>query len=120
MSIVKLPGKPPRKVKNLGWLLRNWQKVSAFSVVAHTSNGLDAKLTAHLRDGGGYETEFQSRAVLWRFLKRPVFLTLPLDWFGRRGKIYAERDEHPCHVYGCVHRGHHKTHNGALGFERQE
>lgn len=80
------------KVKNLGWLLRNWREVESFRVSApalslsysRVISGMppDAILTANLRGGGEYVTEYVSAHVLASFLHRPVFDTLPVDWYG--------------------------------------
>lgn len=74
-------GKP---VKNLGWLLRNWQLVKSFTVIPHpeVSQGSqpDAVLIAHLKGNGEYQTGFASREILKDWLNRPVFRGLPVEW----------------------------------------
>lgn len=73
-----------KQVKNLGWLLRNWQQVSGFTVSPHpeVSRGFqpDCVLIAHLKGGGEYQTGFSSAEILKRWLKRPVFKGLSVDW----------------------------------------
>lgn len=87
-----------KRVRNLGWLLRNWTNVAQFSVCAidHTLNGFDAghdcMLVAQLRDGGQYVTTFASVWVLWAFLHRPVFYGLVLNWFGEWFHLYQSED----------------------------
>lgn len=73
-----------KPVKNLGWLLRNWQKVERFVVEPYQGETpvCDAWLTAICRDGTTYRTPFASKEVLRDWLNRPVFRTLPLNWFG--------------------------------------
>lgn len=80
-ATVTRPGKPTRKVQNLGWLLRNWKEVERFEVNEpfKKSDG-EALLRAHLKDGGEYTTVFASASVLWDFLHRPVFFGLSLQW----------------------------------------
>ena len=59
----------PRRVKNLGWLLRNWRNVRRFYRV-------DSFLIAEIRGGdwsGFYCCDWASEAVMLDWLKRPVF-----------------------------------------------
>ncbi len=75
-------GKP---VKNLGWMLRNWQDIRSIAITPHppiAGGGLqpDAVLTAIMRDGRKYETGFSDAGILERFLDRPVFRGLPIIW----------------------------------------
>jgi len=72
-ATVSKPGEKPRTVKNLGWLLRNWQGVRSFQLDLTPDSRDDLRLVAHLRDGGRYETDFASLTVCWRWLSRPVF-----------------------------------------------
>lgn len=72
-----------RKVKNLGWLLKNWQEVDHFDVEEGKGFPVsDAIMTAHLRDGGKYITDWASREVMANWLNRPVFRGLTVNWFG--------------------------------------
>lgn len=70
-----------RKVKNLGWLLRNWQKVESFCFDYRPDDKrmVDGQLVANLRDGGKYVTDYASLSVCWNWLDRPVFRGLPLQ-----------------------------------------
>jgi hypothetical protein len=77
-----------KPVQNLGWLLRNWQAVERMAwswpteeARSHDSRA-EAVLTAFLKDGRRYETEFCSKTVLWEFCHRPVFYSLPVDFYG--------------------------------------
>lgn len=82
MAVVRrTPGGAIRKVKNLGWLLRNYGEVASLEVV-NGSDGNEAMLIAHLRDGGYYVTDYASRAVLSRWLNRSIFHGLTLHWYG--------------------------------------
>jgi hypothetical protein len=108
------------QVRNLGWLLRNWTAVERFTVrrpdvriravdgfvyrtpasavpagaeiIADDGLQPDAILTAHLRDGGEYSTSYASASMLWRFLHRPIFLSLSVDWYGTAMIIGAHAD----------------------------
>ena len=81
-------GEKYKKVKNLGWLLRNWKLVRKFHVIKSSNPDDDAYLIAILRDGGRtYETGFASRKVLWEFLDRPVFRGAKLLWSEVDGTI---------------------------------
>ena len=66
-----------REVKNLGWLLRHWREVSGFTF--HTEHSETCGiLTASLKCGGFYRTNFADTVVCFDFLRRPVFDTLNL------------------------------------------
>lgn len=94
-------------VRNLGWLLRNWKLIERFEVRVHPKRALecpglppDAYLTAYgervngrtgKREGFFYQTDYASDHVLARFLDRPVFRGLPIDWYGERMAIGDER-----------------------------
>lgn len=81
-AILSRPGKPTRKIQNLGWLLRNWKEVESFTVSEHFMKQRDGDvcLRAHLKDGGTYAIPFASAEVCWNFLHRPVFYGLPMQW----------------------------------------
>ena len=66
-----------REVKNLGWLLRNWRSVSDFTFETQHSATCGI-LTANLKAGGFYRTNFADTVVCFDFLRRPVFDTLNL------------------------------------------
>lgn len=78
-----------KKVKNLGWLLRNWKNVKEFRVYTQnlTNPADDAILTAEMLDGRVYETGFADKITLNRFLRRPVFYGLVVVWDGERRLI---------------------------------
>jgi hypothetical protein len=83
-SYVTQNGKRTR-VKNLGWLLRNWKLVKSFHIYPYPETGEpglkpDAFLVAALDKDGTYETGFQSAKILERFLARPVFYGLACTW----------------------------------------
>lgn len=75
-ATVTIGGKT-KAVKNLGWLLRNWQDVSAFTL--HRRAGGAALLVAHLRHGGNFTSDFASFSVAQGFLDRPVFRGVPVE-----------------------------------------
>ncbi len=72
-----------RYVKNLGWLLRNWKQVEAFTLEDHPAvedRGMkpEVLLTAQLRDGRRYVTGFMCANICRDWLNRPVFRGLPI------------------------------------------
>lgn len=77
-TILKRWGKPAKEVKNLGWLLNNWQEVLRFEILKG-KNDNECQLTAILKDGGYYMTDFASFVVCLGFLDRPIFRTSNLD-----------------------------------------
>jgi hypothetical protein len=89
-STVTRSGKE-RKVKNLGWLLRNWKNI----VRIHVSTGKllnasdDAYMWVEMRDGSTYETGWADRGVCWDWLDRPVLRGAPLDWHREDGTIFT-------------------------------
>lgn len=50
-SIVLRANQKPIKVKNLGWLLRNWSKVVSIGFNFQPKNMQDGELIASMRDG---------------------------------------------------------------------
>jgi hypothetical protein len=81
-----------RRVKNLGWLLRNWKSVERFVIKAPDRKGADiglgeARLVARLHDGETYETSFASSEVLFNWLNRPVFKGASVQWLGEHAEI---------------------------------
>lgn len=103
MSYVVNPDGTYKSVLNLGWLLRHWRDVASFEVLTGTARHIggfdipgteadrlgqwDATLVAHLKDGRRYVTRFASHRVLLDWLQRPVFATVPLDWFGLKTQV---------------------------------
>lgn len=74
------PGPITTTVKNLGWLLRNWQDVNhfVFHYCPDNKTMVDGYLYAELKSKGIYRTEFASLSVLWNWLDRPIFRGLTL------------------------------------------
>lgn len=75
-----------RKVKNLGWLLRNWQVVlwlKVSPVPEGSSQNYDCVLEATIAGGRCFACTWASKDVLWTWLQRPVFFGVQLDWFGK-------------------------------------
>lgn len=72
-----------KRVKNLGWLLRNWKRVDrtlGFKLTGTSDGG--CRLVARLRldypvlpnaEPHSYVTDFASLTVCWSWLDRPVF-----------------------------------------------
>jgi hypothetical protein len=98
-SYVIDPAGGKRAVKNLGYILRNWQGIEAFRVddvrglssVNGNSYPADCLLTAHFRDGRKFVTEYASVEVLAGFLDRPVFRGLEVShWRGKGGKLIGK------------------------------
>ena len=79
-----------KRVKNLGWVLRNWQRVHSITFDKTQSQKItDGKLIVTLFLKGSRIasnnnkveaiTDFASETVLWQmFLRRPVFYGLPI------------------------------------------
>jgi hypothetical protein len=77
------PAGKSKQVKNLGRLLKNWQRVKYFVVhkPVRGEYGLtSAAFDAHLKDGSIYYTPFASLYVLHGWLDRPVFRGLSVVW----------------------------------------
>ena len=87
-----------RRVKNLGWLLRNWRDVHYFEVSPWGGEGknIDCTLKAVLSGRRYYATGFSSKDVLWEWLKRPVFYNVRLLWFGHQASVKRGPSEPPC------------------------
>jgi hypothetical protein len=84
-------GKKWGEVKNLGWLLRNWKGVDGFVVTESLAPGNNqATLIAYCEDGRVYATPYASKAVLAGWLNRPVFVGVPVNWFGEHHVIGKE------------------------------
>jgi hypothetical protein len=69
-----------RWAKNLGWLLRHGRDVESVTVKDHDTS--DCIMFARLRTGDLFVSTWEDRAVCRKWLKRPLFKGLPLDWFG--------------------------------------
>lgn len=69
-------GGKTKSVKNLGWLLRNWTRVSSIRL---EKRGGEATLVANLREGGIFSSDFASFEVAKGFIDRPVFRGLPIE-----------------------------------------
>jgi hypothetical protein len=73
-TTVYRPGKTPRRVQNLGWLLRHWEDVRSFTLAKLPSGApSSAFMVAHLRDGGEYRVDWADIGVMLNWLRRPVF-----------------------------------------------
>lgn len=80
-----------RTSKDLGWILRHWQRISfegGFSFLYFPRDMVDGRLIANLRDGTVYSTDFASLAVCFHWLDRPVFRGLPLTVVSSRGTAH--------------------------------
>lgn len=60
-----------KKVKNLGWLLRNAGNVKHFELTTKPTGS--GHMIAHLHDGGRYEIPWASHIMMRSWLNRPVF-----------------------------------------------
>lgn len=99
-------GKLERKVKNLGWLVRNWRDAIGFvveegalgfprsDVVLHAmlrgyvDDGLKHSKYTRTREGPANRTfsiPFASRTIVKTWLDRPIFRGLWASWPGQRG-----------------------------------
>lgn len=74
-----------KRVKNLGWLIRNWKLVGKFEVIRDTEFPNEAILIAFDRSNRLiYSSPFASLSICREWLHRPVFRTLPLLWLGKQ------------------------------------
>lgn len=91
-SIVR-DGEAVKVVKNLGWLIRNWQIVESFDAYPHPPAGdrslpPDIYLVARLRDGRTYETGYSSVVVMQEWLQRSRTLSdVPITYHGAAEKL---------------------------------
>lgn len=76
-AVVLRRGEASKEVKNLGWLLRNWQSVESLGFNYAPKGMNDGQLAARLKDGSVYMTDFACLTVCWRWLNRPVFQSVP-------------------------------------------
>lgn len=67
-------------IKNLGWLLRNWQYITEMGFRYAPADSWDGELWAKIRDGREYVTKFADLSVCWNFLERPIFFSLPFTF----------------------------------------
>lgn len=65
-----------REVKNLGWLLKHWKDVDNFVI---DTDGSITFMTANLKNGNKFETQWVSYTVCRSWLARPVFLGVNLE-----------------------------------------
>lgn len=75
-AFVISPDGKKKRVKNLGWLMRNWKGVAEFAAIRGNASlpESEAFLIARMRDGSRFESDFASLDVmLGHFLDRPVF-----------------------------------------------
>ena len=72
-SIIQYAHGTKKQVKNLGWLLRNWQKVESLTFEYEPDITTDGKLVANLKDGRKFITDYSCLFVCWSWLNRPVF-----------------------------------------------
>ncbi len=100
MATVFRANKKPLAVKNLGWLLRNWQGVEwlGFNYVGQVKGCPlrdDGELVAKMRDGSTYITSYASIEVCWNFVNRPVFKGLKFNVV-----LMAKNGENRQHIIG--------------------
>lgn len=69
-----------KRVKNLGWLLRNWRRVREIRLYTKdlTNPSDDGYLVADVGEGNRYMTGFADSGIMKQFVVRPVFRGLPL------------------------------------------
>lgn len=73
---VRKPDGTIRKVKNLGWIIRNWKNIASleWQSTPHSGPVKDSGVfAAYMRDGSKYLTEYASYEVFQQWVKRPVF-----------------------------------------------
>lgn len=61
-----------REVKNLGWLLRNWQTVHHLEFHIKGNHETHELVSIH-RDGTEYHSSFEDLTVFWSWVDRPIF-----------------------------------------------
>jgi hypothetical protein len=77
MSTVNIFDKPPKAVKNLGWLLHNWKIVTHIVIKPKSKlNNLYCCDLIAVIPNGTYETEFMSYLNCLDWINRPVFKNL--------------------------------------------
>jgi hypothetical protein len=70
-----------RKIKNLGWLLKNWQHVHEFHVRPTPDRGR-VRLTAVLSHPRywRFEITWNDASIMERWLQRPVFMNVKINY----------------------------------------
>jgi hypothetical protein len=77
--VVLRPGKSPRTVKNLGWVLHNAHRVVALGFTRTSAHPLPTyEFCATLGDGTVYISPYASYGVFVNWVNRPRFWGLPL------------------------------------------
>lgn len=99
MSATVFRGGSLRKVKNLGWLIRNWRDVHSFAFIYAPSRSWDGQLVANLRGGGQYRTDFASVTVAAGWVDRPIFRTLEFVVVTDSGTLRHRAGTYPCIAY---------------------
>lgn len=86
------PDGRPKKVKNLGFVLKHWREVDSMLIESVSGPGSrwDAVMFVALRDGSVYVTAWASLSVMRDWLDRPVFRGQRVRWNGRLRKIGTE------------------------------
>lgn len=77
-AIVSRPGRLPRQIKNLGWIIRHAHEVESLGFGYAPAAYGDGVFVAQLTGGGCYTCHFASLTVFFRWLDRPSFSGLPL------------------------------------------
>lgn len=94
MATVTLPNGRVRKVKNLGWLLRNWKSVQHIGLYKPASIPLGPTdgsgfMMALMRDGSTYTSQWASLSLAYEWINRPVFRGLWMQLHAN-GTIYSQ------------------------------
>jgi hypothetical protein len=99
-------------LKNVRWMTAHHNEIDTFEVWAfyaacQAQVGLTADeygrsqcaavLIAYLRDGTQVVNIWSDRGDLFSWLKRPVFLGIPLRWFGKSGYVTLNPVNDRCH-----------------------
>lgn len=73
--------KPAKAIKNLGWLLRNADRVHSLgiNVFDFPAEEDSCELVANLTNGGTYICDFRSFFLCVRWINRPVFFAQHLE-----------------------------------------
>lgn len=85
-----------RRVKNLGWLLRNWKSAESIEFFYAPSGAWDGVLRVNLHDGRRFESEFASLSVCASWFGRPVFVGLPFVVHASGRDVVHKCGEYPC------------------------
>lgn len=86
------PDGRPKRVKNLGYVLKNWKEVDTMLVAPVSGPVRDwaAVMFVALRDGSIYATAWADLSIIRDWLDRPVFRGLRVRWGGRTYKVGGE------------------------------